>query len=177
MKSLREKLKLVEYNNFYPLFFTITFILILIQYSFNSLDAIFYDLWIRADIKTNPPEEIVLVPMDEESDQFLGEIYPYTYATHMRFSEKLVEDSPKVINYLVPFLEPETENEWQYSKEFFVNYKNFNQSGGNFRFGTDKDPWGEQIPPDNLVSLGYSWPSLITMAQFSPGTMLLDVPY
>src|SRR5690606_9673499 len=138
--NIREKIKNIEYNNFYPLFFTIVFILILIQYSFNSLDAIFYDLWVRADINTKKPTQIVLIPMDEESDQFLGEIYPYTYATHLRFITKLLEDKPLIVNYLIPFLEPESPNESQYSEEFYENLQNFKLAGGYFRFGTDRDP-------------------------------------
>ena len=32
----------------------------------------------------------------------------------------------------------------------------YSQNEGTFRFGTDKDAWGEQIPPENLADLGYS---------------------
>jgi len=156
MNKFIKKIKELEYNNLYPLFFTIIFILILIQYSFNSLDAIFYDLWVRADFATTDSRNIVVVTMDEESDQFLGEIYPYTYATHKRFLNKIVEDHPSIINYFIPFMEPETKKEARDYKEFHDILLNFQQKEGDFRFGTDKDAWGEQIPPEGLADLGYS---------------------
>lgn len=156
MKKIIKKLKELEYNNLYPLFFTIIFILILIQYSFNSLDAIFYDLWVRTDFVPTENKNIVVVTMDEESDQFLGEIYPYTYATHMRFVDKLVKDHPNIINYFIPFMEPETKQEAKYYKSFHDRLLSFQQLEGGFRFGTDKDAWGEQIPPEGLADLGYS---------------------
>lgn len=153
---LRERFKNIEYNNLYPLFFTIIFILILIQYSFNSLDAIFYDLWARNDVVAPESDNIVVVTMDEESDQFLGEIYPYTYATHVRFLNKLLEDRPDVLSYLIPLLEPETRAEARYAEEFHDKVLTYKQKEGHFRFGTDKDAWGEQMPPESLTDLGYS---------------------
>ncbi|MBC74840.1 MAG: hypothetical protein CME64_02375 [Halobacteriovoraceae bacterium] len=154
--KLKDRFKNIEYNNLYPLFFTIIFILILIQYSFNSLDAIFYDLWAKADFVASEPEEIVVITMDEESDQFLGEIYPYTYATHVRFLDKLLEAKPGIVSYLIPFLEPETKVESKYAETFHDMLLKYSQNDGHFRFGTDKDAWGEQIPPENLADLGYS---------------------
>ncbi|MCO4754366.1 MAG: CHASE2 domain-containing protein [Bacteriovoracaceae bacterium] len=154
--KFKERFKNIEYNNLYPLFFTIIFILILIQYSFNSLDAIFYDLWSKADIVANEPDNIVVVTMDEESDQFLGEVYPYTYATHVRFLDKLLDDRPDIVSYLIPFLAPETQAETSYAETFHDRLLKYSQEEGHFRFGTDKDAWGEQVPPENLVDLGYS---------------------
>lgn len=154
--KLDKRFKNIEYNNLYPLFFTIIFILILIQYSFNSLDAIFYDLWARGDFVAPKAESVVVVTMDEESDQFLGEIYPYTYATHVRFLNRLLPDQPDILNYLIPLLEPETRVEARYAEEFHDKLMDFKQADGAFRFGTDKDAWGEQVPPDGLTDLGYS---------------------
>ncbi len=71
VEKIKDRFKNIEYNNLYPLFFTIIFILILIQYSFNSLDALFYDLWARGDFVAPSSDKIVVVTMDEESDQFL----------------------------------------------------------------------------------------------------------
>ena len=156
MKKFKEKIKNIEYNNLYPLFFTIIFILILIQYSFNSLDAIFYDLWTRGDFAAGSKDNIVVITMDEESDQFLGEIYPYTYATHNRILSKLTEDKPSIISYMVPMLEPENSVDKENLKSFHDNVQSYKSDGGIFRFGTDKDAWGEQIPPDGLKDLGYS---------------------
>ena len=157
MKNWKEKLKNIEYNNLYPLFFTVIFILILIQYSFNSLDAIFYDLWVRADIGTTNKKQVVVITMDEESDQFLGEVYPYTYATHVRFLDKLLEDDPAVLGYMVPFIEPQSESDEENIKLFSKKIQKFKKDQkGIFRFATDKDAWGEQLPPDELIDLGYS---------------------
>lgn len=156
MKRLAQKIKNAEYNNLYPLFFTIIFILILIQYSFHSFDAIFYDLWTRADIGTSSKENIVVITMDEESDQFLGEVYPYTYATHNRLVSKLFEDKPNIVSYMVPMMEPENSTDKTNLKRFHSSIQKYKSHGGVFRFGTDKDAWGEQIPPDSLVDLGYS---------------------
>ncbi|MAZ49248.1 MAG: hypothetical protein CME65_11860 [Halobacteriovoraceae bacterium] len=155
-QNLLSKFKKLEYNNFYPLFFTLIFIMILIQYSFHSLDAIFYDLWVRGDFFNTSDNKVVSIVMDEQSDQFLGEVYPYTYATHNRFLDKLLDDQPLAIGFLVPFLEPENEADDTYLKKLrkkIIEYKN---NGGIFRIGTDKDAWGEQIPPSGLRDLGYS---------------------
>ncbi len=155
-KKLSKKIKNLEYNNLYPLFFTLIFILILIQYSFNSLDAIFYDLWTRSDFSTSKPDQIVIVNMDEESDQFLGEVYPYTYATHNRFMKKLLADNPRGIGYLVSFQEPESEGDAKYLKQFRNLILNFKSDSTFFRIGTNRDSWGEQVPPQDLRDLGYS---------------------
>ncbi|MBD66852.1 MAG: hypothetical protein CME62_16740 [Halobacteriovoraceae bacterium] len=153
---LRNKIKNLEYNNLYPLFFTLIFILILIQYSFHSLDAIFYDLWNRVNFISQSSDEIVMVTMDEESDQFLGEIYPYTYASHNRFLEKLINDDPMGIGYMVSFLEPDNNIDQQNLLTFKKKLSEFKQANHIFRIGTDKDAWGEQIPPKELIDLGYS---------------------
>ncbi len=156
VSQISERLKNLEYNNLYPLFFTLIFILILIQYSFHSLDAIFYDLWSRSDFLNRGQNNTVTITMDEESDQFLGEVYPYTYATHIRFLEKILDDNPKGIGYLVPFLEPETEVDKKNIQEFKSLLMRFKSENTFFRIGTDRDGWGEQVPPAELKDLGYS---------------------
>ena len=156
LKKLSERVKNIEYNNLYPLFFTLIFILILIQYSFHSLDAIFYDLWTRSDFLNNKPDQVVTITMDEESDQFLGEVYPYTYATHIRFLKKLLTDAPKGVGYLVPFQEPESVEDQEYIQELKSLIIGYKSDENFFRIGTDKDAWGEQIPPQPLRDLGFS---------------------
>ena len=52
-----------------------------------------------------------MIVMDEESDEFLGETFPYTYASHFHTFEKLANDRPKVINYFVNLVEPQGELE------------------------------------------------------------------
>lgn len=158
-EKILEKLKKLEYSSLYPLFFTVVFILILIQYSFFSLDAIFYDLWIRFDFIPKSSQSIVMVVMDEESDQFLGESYPYTYASHHRLIQKVLADKPKGLGYLVPLeIEPDSLVEQKYVTEIRQLVHNFQRNQrGFFRFGTKFEMmFGEVLPVDELRSLGYS---------------------
>lgn len=152
-----KRLKELEYSSLYPLFFTVVFILILIQYSFFSLDAIFYDLWARFDFDTGARPAVVVVVVDEESDQFLGETFPYTYASHNRFLEKVLADAPTGVGYLIPLEnEPDTNVESKYLQEFEAKVLAFQQQGF-FRFGTKFEMmFGEVLPVSELRNLGYS---------------------
>src|SRR5690606_25606396 len=127
-----------------------------IQYSFHPLESIFYDFWVKADISSQKIESpIVLVSMDEESDQFLGETYPYTYASHTRLLHRIMEDDPALINYFVSLLEPDSEVEARYQTEFHEAIKAFSPAGERFKFGTEIDNLGELIPPEALRDVGY----------------------
>jgi signal transduction histidine kinase len=145
-----------DFSKYYPLFFTIIFVVILFQYSFSTLEAIFYDLRIKYDIGIGFKDNMVLVSLDDESDEFLGESYPYTFAGHTRFIQKVIQDKPRMILYLVELLEPESDVESIQMKLFKEEVLSFKASGGDFRFGTDVDDWGEQLPPRELQELGYS---------------------
>ncbi len=145
-----------ESSNFYPLFFTVVFILIMIQYSFSTIDAIFYDLWVKFDFNIGYENDVVLVSLDEESDEFLGEVYPYTYATHARFMQKLAVDGPAVINYFITLNDAESAVEKRSQKDFIKIINKYSEQSGSFRFGTSMDYWGEQLPPNPLKPLGYS---------------------
>lgn len=145
-----------DFSRYYPLAFTIIFVIILFQYSFNSLEAIFYDLRVRFDFGIGFKDNIVLVTMDEESDQFLGETYPYTYASHDRLLKRLIQDQPRVINYFAHLLEAETDADRESMQLFKQTLQDFMAAGGGFRFGTDIDAWGEQLPPMSLRDLGHS---------------------
>ncbi len=150
------KLRQVEFSKFAPLLVTLAFILILIQYSFHPLESIFYDFWIKTDLPVkNFQSPVVLVSLDEESDQFLGETYPYTYASHTRLMERLVADRPALVNYFVSLLEPDSEVEARYQSEFHEAIKTFSPAGDKFKFGTEIDNLGELIPPENLRDVGY----------------------
>jgi signal transduction histidine kinase len=151
-----KKLKTIEFSKFAPLLVTLAFILILIQYSFHPLESIFLDFWIKNDISSRDIKNpIVLIAMDEESDQFLGETYPYTYASHNRLLNRLVADSPAVINYFVSLLEPDSDVEARYQAEYHETIKNYSPAGGKLKFGTEIDNFGEQIPPEGLRDIGY----------------------
>lgn len=150
------KLKQIEFSKFAPLLVTLAFILILIQYSFHPLESIFYDFWIKTDLPSKSfKNPIVLVSLDEESDQFLGETYPYTYASHTRLMDRLMQDQPSLVNYFVSLLEPDSEVEARYQTEFHEAIKNFSPSGDKFKFGTEIDNLGELIPPEDLRDVGY----------------------
>jgi signal transduction histidine kinase len=150
------KLKQVEFSKFAPLLVTLAFILILIQYSFHPLESIFYDFWIKTDLPSKSfKNPIVLISLDEESDQFLGETYPYTYASHTRLMNRLKEDQPALMNYFVSLLEPDSEVEARYQTEFHEAIKAYSPSNDKFKFGTEIDNLGELIPPEALRDVGY----------------------
>lgn len=155
--SLKSKIKFlnVDFTNYYPVFFTLVFILILFQYSLFSFESILYDLRVRYDFGFGKGEEIVLVTLDEESDDYLGDTYPYTYATHYRFLEKLLTSNPKSINYF--FKLPEV----NVGDKYFENFKNkllkFESEDGVVNFGTElTEEDGEILPPEKLRSFNYS---------------------
>jgi len=153
-----KKIKQIEFSKFAPLLVTLSFVIILIQYSFYPLESIFYDFWIKNDVTSkgfkNP---VVIITLDSDSDQFLGETYPYTYASHERFIARLVKDGPAIINYFVSLLEPDSEVEARYQSEFKEHLNNFQKKyGERFRFATEMDSFGEQIPPEALQEYGYN---------------------
>lgn len=149
-------MKQLEFSKFAPLLVTLAFVLILIQYSFHPLESIFYDFWVKTDLvdkKFNSP--VVLVSLDEESDQFLGETYPYTYASHTRLMERIRTAGPTLINYFVSLQEPDSEVEARYQDEFHEAIKAYSPAGDRFKFGTEIDNLGELIPPEKLRDVGY----------------------
>jgi signal transduction histidine kinase len=151
-----KKFKGIEFSKFAPLLVTLAFILILIQYSFLPLEAIFFDTWIKTDVSSKELKTpIVLITMDEESDQFLGESYPYTYASHTRLMNRITQDGPLLINYFVSMVEPDSEVEARYQMEFHEAIKGISPTGEKFKFGTEIDNLGELIPPEGLRDLGY----------------------
>lgn len=134
--------KSIDFSKYYPVFFTVIFVIILFQYSFNTLESIFYDLRVEHDYGISTDEEIILIVMDEESDEFLGETYPYTYASHYHLFEKLSLDKPKIVNYIVELQEPDSALDRQNLGKFKDVIQNYTTAGGIFRFGTELDSWG-----------------------------------
>lgn len=152
------KLKKLKFDlsDYYPLFFTLIFVTILFQYPLGSLESIFYDLRVRLDFGIKPTQEIVIVTMDEESDDYLGDTYPYTYATHSRFLEKLLSSQPKIINFLAKMPEV-TADDSSYFAEFNNKLQIFDSKGGKVNFGTEIDETvGEILPPEGLRTFNYS---------------------
>lgn len=150
------KIPKVDISDYYPLLFTLIFVTILFQYPLASFESIFYDLRMRWDFTTKSTKEIVIVTLDEESDDYLGDIYPYTYATHSRFLEKVLRSEPKIINYFVKMPEVDNEND-VYFREFKQRLLKFKNSGGIVNFGTEIDEVrGEELPPLALREFDYS---------------------
>lgn len=146
----------IDLSDYYPLFFTLIFVTILFQYPLASLESIFYDLRVRMDFGIKPTPEIVIVTMDEESDDYLGDTYPYTYATHSRFLQKLLSAKPKIIDYLSRMPEISSDDR-PYFNEFKKNLKKFSSEGGKVNFSTELDETiGEILPPEELRDFNYS---------------------
>lgn len=156
----RVAVKILEFkdvvNRFYPFIFTILFLAIIFQYSFSGIEAVFYDLRVKYDLFNPFEDNIVLITLDEESDQFLGETFPYSYSAHKRIMKKLGEDRPLVISFLVQLNEPLADRELNNLNEFKNEINSYLKKGGRFRFGTELDKWGEKLPPKKLRDFGHS---------------------
>lgn len=156
MSKEPKKKRVIDISKYYPLFFTVIFVVILFQYSFSAQEAIFYDLRVKWDIGTSYKDNIVLITLDDDSDRFLGESYPYTYASHSKMMERLIQDEPLLVNYFVNFLEPVTTQDQKHLGQFTKSIEMFKGQGGQFRFGTEWDAWGELLPPVDLRTFGHS---------------------
>ena len=88
----------LDFSSHYPIVFTLFFILIIFQYPLTTLEAILYDLRLKLDFGPTSSREIVLVTIDHESDEYLGDTYPYTYTTHLRHFEKLKNSGAKQVD-------------------------------------------------------------------------------
>lgn len=53
----------------------------------------------------NYHDNIIVVTMDEESDDYLGETYPYSYASQSRFLKRMISENPLSLNYIGRFRE------------------------------------------------------------------------
>ena len=149
----------VDLTDYYPLIFTIIFVAILFQYPLASLESIFYDAKVRLDIGIKPSKEIVIVTLDEESDDYLGDTYPYTYATQVRFFEKLAAAKPKIINFFnrMPPSDATNISGKNYIGEYKQKIQNFVNSGGKINFSTElNEILGEELPPNELLEFNYS---------------------
>lgn len=155
--KLRDKY-LKSYSYLVAIFFTLVFITILLMNPLSTYESVLYDLWIRWDFMSRNDKSIVIVPLDEKSDEFLGENYPYTYASHARFINKLIQDKPAVIGYLVNLSEVENETQAMFQNQFKTSIQNYIKDGGSFRLGTmASDGVNEELPEENLQDLGFSF--------------------
>jgi signal transduction histidine kinase len=155
IKSKLKKIK-IDLSDYYPLFFTLIFVIIIFQYPLASFESILYDLKVRWDFGVKPTAEIVIVTLDEESDDYLGDVYPYSYATHSRFLERVLRAQPKIIDYFVKMPEVAHDNDI-YFKEFKNRLTDFTAKGGKVNFATEIDEIkGEELPPVALRDFNYS---------------------
>lgn len=142
--------------NPYPPLFTVVFLIIMFQYSFTQLESLFYDWKIKTDFGFVHEDRFVLVTLDEESDEFLGERYPYTYVTHTRFFEKLRNENPALLGFLVALPEAEGPAEKDQIKLLRGEIEKLSSRGVAFRFGPGIDPLGIELPPSDLLDFGHS---------------------
>lgn len=145
-----------DFSSHYPIIFTLFFILIIFQYPLTTLEAILYDLRVKLDFGTKASPEIVLVTIDHESDEYLGDIYPYTYTTHLRHFEKLKKTGAKQVLFFTQFRSP-TPDELSSLEQFKKSISEFNSRGGIVRLSSFMDEKkGEIIPPIEIQELGFS---------------------
>ncbi len=145
--------KKFDLSDYYPLLFTLIFVAILFQYPLGSLESIFYDLNVRYDFNTTPTKDIVIITMDEESDDYLGDTYPYTYATHARLLEKLIPSNPSIINFFINMPKDQMADVEKFKGQLEI----FEKNKGIINFATEIDEiYGEVLPPDELRRFHYS---------------------
>ncbi len=155
MKLNFKKIKL-DLQSQYPVIFTLFFILIIFQYPLTTLEAILYDLRLKLDVGMSASKEIVLVTIDHESDDYLGDNYPYTYTTHLRQFDKLKNSGAAQVLYFTQFRQP-TPDDMKSLEEFKKSIIEFKSRGGIVRltsFMDDKK--GEVLPPIELQDVGFS---------------------
>lgn len=157
MKKLKALFKHfgLDQNIIYPLTLTLVVMIFLLQHSFHAYEASFYDLWSKFDFVSRSKNTYAAIYMDESTDQFLGEVYPYSYATHTKLLKNLLRDNPKAIFYFLDFKEPLTDDEKKHY-ENFIQLLSDAKSKVPIRIATSMDIWGEQLPPEKLQRFGYS---------------------
>ncbi|MFG1493195.1 ATP-binding protein [Halobacteriovorax sp. ZH4_bin.1] len=156
MKNFFKYFKDLDFTKYYPALFTVVFLSVLFQYKFQSIEAIFYDLRLKLDMTLVHDDNIVLIKIDEESDEFLGESYPYTYTTYLKLFRKVLKDKPAIINFFGDLSAPLNEREAASLQSLHDEIKAYMKQGGLYRYGSELDSWGERLPPQELRDLGYS---------------------
>lgn len=124
-----------DYSRLSPLLFTLVFVAVISQYSFHSLEAAFYDFAQRFDFAAKFSDQVVIVTMDERSDEFLGERYPYSLITHQKTIGNLIGEKPLAIGLLANMGDQKKISSEQ--EGLITLLQQYVQQGGIFRFGTD----------------------------------------
>lgn len=136
---LDEEKKQQDHNRYYPLLFTLLFVFIIFQYPFSSLESVLYDVRVKYDLK-DESQNVIIVTLDDESDQFLGEFYPYSYRSHLLALNQLMKTNASFLAYDIDFQEPTTEKEQIGLLRFSDLLLSYIKSGGNIAFGTKFGP-------------------------------------
>jgi len=132
---------------YYPLLFTLLAAIFLASYRFVGLEAFFYDGVVRTDLRPPSLEEFRYVLLDEESDELLGEKFPYSYFGHLKMMRRLLEAQPKVIVSFVPFPNPQTAQQTADMVALRALIDQYQQAGGHFYFGQDYGAWSIKTLP------------------------------
>ncbi len=145
-----------DFASHYPIIFTLFFILVIFQYPLTTFEAILYDLRIKLDLGTNATPEIVLVTIDHESDEYLGDTYPYTYTTHLRHFDKIKNTGANQVLYFTQFRTP-LPDDLQSLEKFKKSINEFRSRGGKVRLSSFMDEKkGEIFPPIEIQEIGFS---------------------
>src|SRR5690606_26946394 len=92
--------------------------------------------------------------------QFLGDTYPYSYASHSRFLKRLIQGDPQQIAYFIHLQDPTIKQEETFQSQMHDMIREFDPDKVKFRFATELDVFGETLPPENLKELGFSFSQL-----------------
>ena len=137
-----------ELSDVYAFIFTIIFVIVLLQYPLATFEAILYDIKVKYNPFYYPTKSIVIITMDEESDDYLGDAYPYTHATLKRFVEKLIQAKPWSISFFNHFAISSNDSEDNKNKKDTQELLSiYEKNGGILSFVNDT----EQIKRDDFI--------------------------
>ncbi|MBP5297181.1 MAG: CHASE2 domain-containing protein, partial [Bacteriovoracaceae bacterium] len=133
---------------YYPLIFTLIALCFLTVYRGVELEAFFYDAAIKYD--PHPPSlaPFRFVLLNEDSDELLGESFPYSYFGHLRMLRRLFETKPRMVISCVPFLAPRNAQQMQDMQAVHDLIQQYRQAGGEFYFALDYGTWAMQPLPE-----------------------------
>lgn len=142
-------------NSILPIFFICFAIFFALQYRFPSFDNGIYDFFSRY-LKTNfDLKDVVVIRLNEESDEFLGDTYPYTYASHKTLLERISQESIAGLLYLFTLDPMGQEEEPEHFKAFKSSLNTLLKANTPVLFSGNIDPWGPQEPPAGLQEFSF----------------------
>lgn len=147
--------RLATMTYLYPIVFTLFFLILLMQYNFSTMESFLYDLRAKLDFNVKYSNNIVVVTLDEESDEFLGESLPYTFATYNRLLDRILPEKPLIISFLSSYQNISEKNLFHYEK-FIEKLKQFQENGGNIKIGVEKYRTFNYFLPKKIEDFGIS---------------------